>query len=297
MVEQTTKWQAGSPTIGSRDRLTFSFFVVCLVHAVVVFGIRFINEDIPITEEPPAIDISINLASNDEIPESTYHLGRTNSTGGDLYAEEDIRRSDLFASVELQQDLGVSPVSVPPLHLREQPIHALEVLHNWAGQYTVVSQRTPQLQPQDNQESLIDQEALIVASLTQELRQIREKNTSQQNNELTLNSNTREYIAAGYIKQWIEKVESIGNTNLPPSARNLTGEVILEVRIDKSGKNLGNRVLRSSGHPSLDNAALKSVILALPFEHFSQDLAKKIDTLNIVRTWRYNDNRLSTVYP
>ena len=53
------------------------------------------------------------------------------------------------------------------------------------------------------------------------------------------------------------------------------------------------RVVRSSGFPVLDDAAVRIVKLASPFAPFPPEIGKDTDVLDITRTWQFtSSNRL-----
>ena len=54
-------------------------------------------------------------------------------------------------------------------------------------------------------------------------------------------------------------------------------------------------VLSSSGHTVLDEAAIRIVRMAAPFEPFPPELRETTDMLEIIRTWKFRKNRLSSV--
>ena len=109
-----------------------------------------------------------------------------------------------------------------------------------------------------------------------------------------INASTKEYIYANYLDAWRRKVERVGNLNYPDQAKRqkLYGNLILHVAVRADGTVEGIRVLRPSGHKLLDDAAIRIVKLAGRFEPFSAEIRKKTDILDIVRTWRFRNNRL-----
>ena len=54
------------------------------------------------------------------------------------------------------------------------------------------------------------------------------------------------------------------------------------------------KVLSSSGYAVLDEAAIKVVRMAAPFAPFPPELRATTDKLEIVRTWQYLQNQLSS---
>lgn len=103
---------------------------------------------------------------------------------------------------------------------------------------------------------------------------------------------TREYIYANYMEAWRRKVERIGNLNYPREARELGlfGSLILHVAVRSDGSLEGIRVVRSSGHEVLDQAAVRIVELAAPFSPFPPNIERETDVLDITRTWQFQRN-------
>lgn len=105
----------------------------------------------------------------------------------------------------------------------------------------------------------------------------------------TISASTREFRYANYLSAWARKVERIGNLNYPQAAnrQKLYGNLILDVAVRADGRVEQVRVVRSSGHPLLDEAAIKIVHLAAPYAPFPPDIAAETDILNILRTWQF----------
>ncbi|HEY6131634.1 MAG TPA: energy transducer TonB, partial [Halioglobus sp.] len=54
------------------------------------------------------------------------------------------------------------------------------------------------------------------------------------------------------------------------------------------------KVLSSSGFAVLDEAAIKIVRMAAPYSPFPPELAATTDKLEIIRTWHFQENQLSS---
>ncbi|MBK1649982.1 energy transducer TonB [Rhabdochromatium marinum] len=131
-----------------------------------------------------------------------------------------------------------------------------------------------------------------LASLTQQpLRSM--PGTAATHRRKAINANTQDYIYANYLESWRRKVERIGNLNYPEEAKEkrLFGSLVLQVSVRADGSLEGVRVLRSSGHQVLDQAAVRIVELAAPFAPFPKDIRAHHDVLDITRTWQFMRNQ------
>jgi protein TonB len=111
-------------------------------------------------------------------------------------------------------------------------------------------------------------------------------------------ADTRFSVREAYVDTWIRKVEEWGTRNFPDTARrqHLTGSLTLNVVLRYDGTIHEIKLLRSSGHQVLDDAAFRIVHLAAPFAPFPKDLRQQQgDFLTIKRTWQFlQDSRLSS---
>lgn len=112
-----------------------------------------------------------------------------------------------------------------------------------------------------------------------------------------ISANTKEYRYAAYMEAWRAKVERVGNLNYPDEARrkNLSGTLLLDVGLNPDGSVREINVRRSSGHKSLDDAAIRIVELAAPFAPFPDEILREVDVLHVTRTWKFlNSARFSS---
>jgi protein TonB len=72
------------------------------------------------------------------------------------------------------------------------------------------------------------------------------------------------------------------------------GDLRLLVVIRQDGSLEDIRVLSSSGYAVLDEAAIKIVRMAAPYSPFPPELMATTDKLEIIRTWQFRENRLSS---
>ena len=104
-----------------------------------------------------------------------------------------------------------------------------------------------------------------------------------------VSANTKEYRYAAYMEAWRAKVERVGNLNYPDEARRkkLSGALLLDVALNPDGSVREINVRRSSGHKSLDDAAVRIVELAAPFAPFPDEILREVDILHVTRTWKF----------
>lgn len=104
-----------------------------------------------------------------------------------------------------------------------------------------------------------------------------------------ISASTKEYKYAAYLDAWRRKVERIGNLNYPDQAKrdSLHGNLVLHVAVRADGSVERVRVLHSSGHKILDDAAVRIVRMSAPYSPFPEEIRKETDILDITRTWQF----------
>jgi protein TonB len=107
--------------------------------------------------------------------------------------------------------------------------------------------------------------------------------------QLWIAADTRESDVAVYLDSWRRKIERVGTMNFPAAARRgkLSGTPVIEVTIGADGKLLQTTLRQSSGHVEIDEAAMRILKLAAPFDPFPADLAAKHDEIRIAYEWQF----------
>ena len=107
-------------------------------------------------------------------------------------------------------------------------------------------------------------------------------------NQLWVAADTRESDVAVYLDSWRRKVERVGTLNFPSVARQkLSGTPVVEVTINADGHLDKAVIRRSSGHPEIDDAAIRILTLAAPFDRFPRALSAKHDQIRIAYEWQF----------
>jgi protein TonB len=135
---------------------------------------------------------------------------------------------------------------------------------------------------------LLTSKDLEIARLTAELER-KTQAYAKMPKRKAISASTKEYKYAAYLDAWRRKVERIGNLNYPDQAKrdSLYGNLVLHVAVRADGSVERIRVLHSSGHKILDDAAVRIVRMSAPFSPFPDEIRKETDILDITRTWQF----------
>ncbi|MBN2856568.1 MAG: energy transducer TonB [Halothiobacillaceae bacterium] len=112
-----------------------------------------------------------------------------------------------------------------------------------------------------------------------------------------MTSKSQDGPIGAYLSSWKRQVEQYGNLHYPPdlAQQALSGQLILDVTIDKQGHILNIAIRHTSGNPAIDAAARRLVQLASPYAPFPKAMAAQFDQIVITRTWAFSSgNELST---
>ncbi len=155
--------------------------------------------------------------------------------------------------------------------------------------------KSPENRPRDNS----PMDPRIAKDIISRSREMLALNESIQQNALIKHRNgvhitasTREARYANYMRDWVHKVERVGQLNYPDAARRqgLSGKLIMEVAVLPDGSVRNITILKPTGNKILDDAAVRIVKLAAPFAPFPENIRKDSDILYITRTWTFYSN-------
>lgn len=281
--------------ITPRDRLSFALFLAISVHAAIILGVGFVwNAQ---RDRAPAIEITLAQHEDAVAPDKADFLAQANQQGsGDdaevqerTTSEEAAFHEDVFREVR---------ADVTPREAREAPDpHAVvttRVARDEKASTTPVERETPAPETPQNRPVLnLSPDIASIEARIDEEEQMRARGPRVRR--LTSVS-ARSTVDAYYLQSWRRKVEAVGNLNYPDEARrdHLYGSLRLLVAITPDGGLKEVRVLDSSGHKVLDDAAVRIVKLAAPFAPFPEAMRADTDVLEIIRTWQFRKNRYSS---
>jgi protein TonB len=274
-----------------------ALLLAAALHALVILGVSF---DIHRGQPPePERTLDITLVKPKPQPEKPLDpefLAQVSQEGGaEVQAEERPTAPPSPPTIEPEpapaREIERAGAPEPELQ-RPEPVLTAQR----APEQTVRRDPAPPV-PAPSQPDI----AQLLASTQQEIDRLtseldrRTLNASRNLRRKAINASTQEYKYASYLEAWREKVERIGNLNYPDEAKRkkLYGNLMLHVAVRADGSIEQIRVVRSSGHKVLDDAAVRIVELAAPYAPFPPDIRAEVEVLDITRTWQFlSGNRL-----
>ena len=267
------------------DRL----FLGAVLTAILVHGgVLAIQFGMPTESDTQSKDIAVTLRPSSEKIKNADFLAQEDQQGSGTFREAHRMTSEMPAQSE---DISAGDQQLQALEQIQQKRElkfeekVLMTVLSWQKQ-TEESERKKVL---DEMQSQFQAKAAMVASLEAQYMQ-KQQNFSRLQQIKTLDGiQAKQDASAGYLDKFREKVEAYGNQYYPDLAKQqrLSGEVRLMVILNREGGIRAIRLIDSSGHSVLDEAAKNSVRKGAPFGRFDAKM-KDISELRIVRTWRFD---------
>ncbi len=263
------------------DRLGVMLLLAAAVHAFIILGVTFkpLDPTRPDHRQQSLEVLVVNQAAEPpEEDEKPDFLAQTSQQGSGEQREP------------VKPSFEESPPPMPP----PQPLKAKPQPQKQQLTATVSEQKTEQDRPLEeppldlSASQLLTSKDLEIARLTAELER-KTRAYAKMPKRKAISASTKEYRYAAYLDAWRRKVERIGNLNYPDQAKrnSLYGNLVLHVAVRADGSVERVRVLHSSGHKVLDDAAVRIVRMSAPFSPFPEEIRKETDILDITRTWQF----------
>jgi protein TonB len=269
------------------DILGIGLFIAACIHAFVILGISFKPSDKGKPEfRQQSLEVMVlrSPAEENKTDEKADFLAQTSQQGGGEETDKvkpQISQDAIPLPLPIQQQSRATPPETPEAD--KTPLS------------TKVSKlKTPPPPPREapppapSIRQLLNSKEVEIARVTAELEK-RTKAYAKMPKRKSINASTKEYKYAAYLDAWRRKVERIGNLNYPDQAKRskLYGNLVLLVAVKADGSVEQIKVLHSSGHKILDDAAVRIVRLAAPFSPFPNEIRKETDIVDITRTWQF----------
>ena len=269
------------------DRLALTLFIATALHALIILGIGFeaFDQDPP-ESDAPTLDITVVNPSKTKPPEDYDYLADTSQDGAGNTEEK----------VQPRQQVA-EPAPPPPAAREAKPDTPQVLTRDDSPRKTEKPEETqPQEdKPRESATELINR-SMEMLTLNQQISQTAQAYSKTPKSKF-ISARTKEFKYASYMRDWVAKVERVGELNYPDAARrqHLSGKLIVQVAVYPDGTVREITIRKPSGHKILDDAAVRIVKLAAPFAPFPDDIKQETDVLYITRTWIFTSgNRLES---
>ncbi len=279
---------------GNQTRLRNAVLLALAVHAALILGISFDTSSR--AYHSPQIEVTLASRPSTAPPEDASHIAQANqeSSGEQADTEEVTSRNNLPATQARAAQQTLSQQAATRADLQKDIVTTTATTRRAASIDRV--ERGQQPAPLQGISPEVDQLNQQLASLEAELdEQTRTYAKLPRVRRLTSVSASQS-VDAAYLLDWRRRLEAVGNKYYPEASvrYGIYGDVRLLVIIRNDGSLEDIKVLSSSGYAVLDEASIKIVRMAAPFSPFPPELKATTDKLEIIRTWQYRENRLSS---
>ena len=252
------------------------------IFVIIGLGIRFIP--LPKFDAPHNVmDVVLVNARTTTKPEKADALAQANLDGGGN-TDQKLRARSPFPAVEDKdpsRELKAAESRMKQLELEAKELMTRVKSQAQVQQVEVVPQGQTKADAQAR--DLVDK-SLEIQRLEAQIRRDYQAYQERPKRKF-VGARASEYRFAQYVDNWRIKIERIGNLNYPEEAkaRKLYGSLQLTVAIKADGEVESVEINRSSGHKVLDQAAVRIVRLAAPFDRFPANIRADTDILHITR--------------
>ncbi len=277
------------PTPGAgleNQRLGATLMLSVLLHGVLVLGVGFaLDSAAPVM---PTLDVILTQTQSPLTSAQADFLAQASNQGGGEHDTSN-RPRDNQSGPALLPEPGVAPRALRAQSPAPQPPPQARVVSSTRGTQSAPipeSAPTPSEQPLPPGREKIERD-MAMARLAAEIH-LRSEMYAKRPSRKFVSASTQEYAWASYLRDWVTRVERVGNLNYPDEARRrrLAGQVVISVAIRRDGSVEAAQIVRSSGIALLDASALRIATLAEPYAPLPRT-AEDPDVLHVTRTWQF----------
>ena len=274
-------------TVTSKDRFNFALFLALSLHALFILGISFSSD--ANYQESTSIDVTLSLTSDLVAPDEADFIAATNQQGSGTEREAQEMTTTADANFHNNQFAETFSQLDPQLEQSAQEQQVVTTIAESTTQASIENETPTEVRDTPitafNREQLVQEIASLEARIAQEQQALARMPRTKRIN----SASTRSASEASYLDMWRQKCERIGAINYP--AGKIEGQVLILVSILSDGSLEEVRILNSSGHRELDQAALTTVRQAAPFQPFNVEMRKGYDRLEFTRWWQFSKVR------
>ena len=268
---------------GKHNRLRNAVLLALALHAALLLGLSFSPGDGKASYNPQ-IEVTLALQPASKAPDKAVRIAQADQRGDD--EPEDV------------------PEAPPPPQAMVRPKDARGDPRRDVLTTSAAARRAVEAEQLEQQQAMpmtgispeVDELSRELASLEAQLDQQAQSYANMPRVRRLTSVSAKQSADAAYLLDWRRRVEAVGNKYYPEASirYGIYGSLRLLVVINHDGSLEDIRVLSSSGYAVLDEAAIKIVRMAAPYTPFPAELRATTDQLEIIRTWQFRENRLSS---
>ncbi|MEC7118322.1 MAG: TonB family protein [Pseudomonadota bacterium] len=269
--------------------LVFCTAAAISLHVFVLFGLSFIA---PSGDRALMQDVTIAVTLAEQPDQDADFLAQANQQGAGVTRQVFRLTSPEHRAAPDAQMQQVAPEQQveqqPEQKAQEARERVLSTSLSWKDAESTEQQAKRDQQSQPNKAA---RQAAMIASLEAQYDR-RKQDYSKKSQIHTVDSvSAKADPSAAYIEGFRRRVEQVGNQHYPTEARarGWSGDVRLMVILKPNGSIRAIRLLETSGHAILDDAARNSVREGAPYDAFHASM-KDFSELRIIRTWRFSQD-------
>ena len=274
------------------DRFSITLFIAISLH---LLAITLVNFDFSLGQPPARKTLEVTLVQHTtDAPKEADFIAQANQQA----SVTELRKQKLTTTETAQFRADTVQDITPPVQpelASAEPVNDPDLIASQNQNDVFQVLKEPEQQNKTLEEQFLGKTQVPsrlssdIATLEALLDQQRQEYAKRPRIRRLTSVSAKSAIDAKYLDDWRRRIERIGNIHYPSEAKqkHLYGQLRLAVSILPNGYVDDIEILHSSGIRILDDAAMRIVRLAEPFDTFPTELKKEVDQLEIIRTWQF----------
>jgi protein TonB len=267
------------------ERLRKTFSAALVLHFILLIGVSF---TLPSGSSPTtSMEVTLAFYQSEEAPDSADFLAQANQLGSGDQAQAIQPTTDQLSPFE-SRDQG----HMPAIQQERSQVDSQSLLTSAGDTAKPQATNNQAADLSSQQEQIADRD---IGAIRAELDRLQRAYSKLPRVLRMTSASAKSADEAAYMHYFEKRVEQVGNVNYPKEARirRIFGQVQLVVALLANGNIKHIEVSKTSGSRLLDQAAVRSVRLASPYQPFPTELRNR-DEIHIIRTWQYQSNNVLT---
>lgn len=278
----------------TQTRFRNAVILAVAVHAVLILAINFKAYT---TAKSTRAQIEVTLATRPSAaaPDDALNIAQANQQG----SGNDAQRNQISTANPLQTNTLVAQQPGGQIQQEQSALQRDTLATNAASPHKVAKQPKEQVSQEASVEGISPEASQLnreLAGVQAELNDQTQTDVAEPRVRRLTAASATQSVDAAYLLDWRRRLEAVGNQYYPQASvrYGLYGDLRMLVVIRSDGGLEDIQILSSSGYAVLDEAAIKIVRMAAPYSPFPPELKATTDKLEIVRTWHFQENPLSS---